>query len=57
MYREKYGHFLNQLATVYNCSEKAVTSIVAEITTLGILIHSFIVSQIEKQTGMTVFDG
>lgn len=45
--RWRFGNFLNQLGTVFSCSEKAVTEIVAEIATLGKLIHAHVACQTE----------
>jgi hypothetical protein len=49
--REKYGNFLNQLETVYNVSQMAVTAIMTEMTTLSNFIHSFTVKQVSEKLG------
>lgn len=33
-YRYRFGHFINRLGIEYNCTQKAVTGIVAEMTQL-----------------------
>jgi hypothetical protein len=40
-FRERTGHFLNQLGAVYNCTEKAVTGILGEMKVLFRLAHSY----------------
>jgi hypothetical protein len=44
--RERFGHFLNKLGAVYNCTESAVTGIVGEMSLLFNVFHSYICGQV-----------
>jgi hypothetical protein len=50
-FRDRTGHFLNQLGAVYNCTEKAVSGIIGEMKVLFRLAHSYMLAQTAEKKG------